>query len=69
MEKNVQEKTNLTGVPEKYCEDIILFYKNTIKKKDEWIARLFWCLAGIMLFILFILIFDILHPNLGYVKY
>ena len=54
---------------DKYYEDIILFYKNTIKKKDEWIARLFWCLAGIMLFILFILIFDILHPNLGYVKY
>ena len=26
-----------------YYEDIILFYKNAIKKKDEWIARLFWC--------------------------
>lgn len=54
---------------EKYYEDIINFYKNSIKKKDEWIARLFWCLISIMVFILFILVFDILHPNFGFVKY
>lgn len=53
----------------KYYEDIINFYKNSLKKKDEWIARLFWCLLAIMAFILFILIFDILHPNFGFVKY
>lgn len=53
----------------KYYEDIINFYKNSLKKKDEWISRLFWCLLAIMAFILFILIFDILHPNFGFVKY
>lgn len=54
---------------DKYYEDIIAFYKNSIKKKDEWIAKLFWCLAGMILFLLFVLIFDILHPNLGFVVY
>lgn len=54
---------------EKYYEDMINFYKNALKKKDEWIVRLFWCLVGIMLFILFVLIFDILHPGFGFVKY
>ena len=33
------------------------------------VAGLFWCLAGIMLFILFVLVFDILHPTFGFVKY
>lgn len=40
-----------------------------MKKKDVWISRLFWCMAGIMLFILFVLIFDILNPGFGFVKY
>lgn len=61
--------TESIPVGEKYYWDMIEFYKNMLKKKDEWIARLFWCLTGIMLFILFILIFDILHPNFGFVKY
>ena len=50
-------------------EDIINLYKNELKKKDIWLARLFWCLAGIVMFILFVLVFDILHPNFGFVKY
>lgn len=54
---------------EKFYEDIIEFYKSELKRKDAWIARLFWCLIGIMLFILFLLIFDITHPNFGFVKY
>lgn len=54
---------------EKLYEDIIEFYKNEIKKKDVWLTRLFWCLVGIMLFILIILVFDIANPNFGYVKY
>lgn len=53
----------------KFYEDIISLYKNEMKKKDRWIARLFWCLAGIVLFILLVLIFDITHPNFGFVKY
>lgn len=54
---------------ENYYEDIISFYNNALKKKDEWISRLFWCLVAVMLFILFVLVFDILHPDLGFVKY
>lgn len=54
---------------ERMYEDIVNFYRNEMKKKDAWISRLFWCLAIFMLFILFVLIFDILHPGLGFVKY
>lgn len=52
-----------------YYEQMISFYKSSIKKKDEWIVRLFWMLTAIVIFILFVLIFDILHPNFGFVKY
>ena len=54
---------------DKIYDDIINMYKAEIRKKDVWITRLFWCLAGIMAFILFVLIFDILHPTFGFVKY
>lgn len=54
---------------EKYYEGIIDLYKNELKKKDVWISRLFRCLVGIMLFILFVLVFDILHAGFGFVKY
>lgn len=54
---------------ERFYEDIISLYKVEMKKKDVWLARLFWCLAIIVLFILIVLIFDITHPNFGYVKY
>ena len=54
---------------EKLYEDMIELYKAEIRKKDVWLSRLFWCLAGIMMFILFVLVFDILHPTFGFVKY
>ena len=57
------------AVHEKMYEDMISLYKEAIRKKDIWISRLFWCIAGIILFILFVLIFDILHPSFGFVKY
>lgn len=72
VERNVSaDDENRAGnsLREKYYEDILSFYNNALKKKDEWISRLFWCLVGIMLFILFIFVFDILHPDLGFVKY
>ncbi len=53
----------------KYHEDIIALYQSAIRKKDAWIKRLFWCLVVIMLFISFVLVFDILHPSLGYITY
>lgn len=53
----------------RYYDDMIEFYKSTIRKKDEWIRRLFWCLLVIVLFLLFILVFDFLNPDFGYVRY
>lgn len=50
-------------------EDIIALYQSAIRKKDAWIKRLFWCFVAIMLFISFVLVFDILHPSLGYITY
>mgnify|MGYP001081034828 CR=1 FL=1 len=54
---------------DKIYEEIIELYRIEMKKKDVCISRLFWCMAGIMLFILFVLIFDILNPGFGFVKY
>ena len=53
----------------KIYEDMLKLYKDELRKKDAWIARLFWCMAAIVAFILFVLIFDILNPTLGFVKY
>lgn len=61
--------TESSAARDKIYEDIIELYRIEMKKKDVWLSRLFWCLAGIMLFILFVLIFDILHPTFGFVKY
>ena len=58
-----------TASHESIYEDMIQLYKDEIRKKDIWISRLFWCLAGIVMFILFVLVFDILHPTFGFVKY
>ena len=58
-----------TAPHESIYEDMIQLYKYEIRKKDVWISRLFWCLAGIMMFILFVLVFDILNPTFGFVMY
>lgn len=55
--------------PKKYHEDVVDLYRSAIRKKDAWIKRLFWCLVFIMLFISLVLVFDILHPSLGYITY
>ena len=65
--QNLQSWENSSD--EKFYEDMLSLYKDEIRKKDRWLARLFWCLAGVVGFILFVLIFDILHPSFGFVKY
>lgn len=65
--RNFQHRENFSD--EKFYEDMLSLYKDEIRKKDVWLARLFWCLAGVVAFILFVLIFDILHPSFGFVKY
>lgn len=61
----------LDGAPtlSKYYEDMVNFYKSAVKQKERWIVRLFICLAVMMAFVLFILVFDILNPGFGFVKY
>ena len=58
-----------TDFRDKYYDDVVNMYKNELKKKDAWLVRLFWCLVSIMAFILFVLLFDILNPGFGFVKY
>lgn len=67
-EKETNSSENIDQ-QEKMYEDIINLYRNEMKKKDVWISRLFWCIAIFILFILFVLIFDILNPGFGFVKY
>ena len=67
--QDVRPSGNVTSQEEKLYENLLNMYKEEMRKKDVWLKRFFWCLIGIMLFILFLLVFDILHPDLGYVKY
>lgn len=62
-------QTSEINLYERLYMEVIQYYKDALTQKDKWIKRLFFLLAGAMLFILFVLVFDILHPNLGYVKY
>lgn len=64
-----QNSLNDNAFHDKYYDDIINMYKNELKTKNNWLARLFWCLVGIMAFILFVLVFDILNPGFGFVMY
>lgn len=64
-----QNSLNDNAFHDKYYDDIINMYKNELKTKNTWLIRLFWCLVGIMAFILFVLIFDILNPGFGFLKY
>lgn len=57
------------AVHKKIYEDMLRLYKEELRKKDVWIARLFWCLAGVTAIILIVLLFDILNPSFGFVKY
>lgn len=58
-----------TDFRDKYYDDVVNMYKNELKTKNTWLTRLFWCLVGIMAFILFVLVFDILNPGFGFVMY
>ncbi len=67
--RNTQPSEDITPQEEKLYESLLNVYQEEMRKKDVWLKRLFWCLTGVMLFILFLLVFDILHPDWGYVKY
>ena len=62
-------QTSEINLYERLYTEVIQYYKDALTQKDKWTIRLFFLLAGAMLFILFVLVFDILHPNFGYVTY
>ena len=52
----------------KYTPEIEAIYKQMIHSKDKWIFRLFVSLCVMVAFLLFLLIFDLLNPNIGFFR-
>ena len=52
----------------KYTPEIEAIYKQMIQSKDKWIFRLFVFSCVIVAFIVFLLIFDLLNPNIGFFR-
>lgn len=52
----------------KYTPEIEAIYKQMIHSKDKWIFRLFVFSCVIVAFIVFLLIFDLLNPNIGFFR-
>lgn len=50
-------------------EKLIKLYQDTLAHKNKWIRTLFICLCIVMGVLLFIVLFDILNPQIGFVKY
>lgn len=52
----------------KYTPEIEAIYKQMIHSKDKWIFRLFVFSCVIVAFIVFLLIFDLLNPNIRFFR-
>ena len=52
----------------KYTPEIEAIYKQMIHSKDKWIFRWFVFSCVIVAFIVFLLIFDLLNPNIGFFR-
>ena len=52
----------------KYTPEIEAIYKQMIHSKEKWIFRLFVFSCVIVAFIVFLLIFDLLNPNIGFFR-
>lgn len=50
-------------------DKLILLYQETLRNRERSIRKLFACLCAIIAVVLFILIFDMLNGNMGYVRY
>lgn len=48
---------------------LIELYKDQIEGKNKWIKTLFFCLIAMVAILLFILLWDVTHPDMGYVRY
>ena len=56
-------------VEDKVSKKLIDTYEKIIESKNKWISRLFLCLTLVIAIILAVLIFDLLVPHIGYVRY
>ena len=50
-------------------DPLIELYRQTIAEKNRWIYTLFGILAILLVAVMVILIYDLLHPNMGYIQY
>lgn len=56
------------SAPENY-EHLIEVYRETIRMKNKWIRTLFWVCISLTAIIAFVLIYDVLNPQIGYIRY
>ena len=61
------------GTPDKPVQPVdhptLLYLREALSEKNKWIRVLFFCCAALMAVIVFLLVFDITNPNIGYVRY
>lgn len=50
-------------------DKLILLYQETLHNRERSIRKLFACLCSVIAIVLFILIFDMLNGNIGYLRY
>ena len=58
-----------TGATKETEDRLVQLYQETIRSKDKYIKLLTGVLIGIVGVLLFILLYDILNGNIGYVRY
>lgn len=56
-------------VDERLYNEIINIYKDMMKSKDKWIKILFALVSALVFFIIAIVVIDMLHGDLGFVRY
>ena len=60
------EKEDASGLSEAMYHQILSLYQSEIRKKDLWLKRMFWFLAGLILVIVAVLLIDLLCPTVGF---
>lgn len=52
--------------PVKLNSEMEALYKQIVDSKDKWIQRLFLVLCVLVGFVIFVLIFDLMNPDIGF---
>lgn len=55
--------------PQPVDQRTVRILENALNEKNRWIRTLFICCISLMGVIVFLLIFDIVNPSIGYVRY